>query len=126
MTGAVMAKFPEQASSGNGTPKIWGIPLTLLVSVFQSVGVPTLLLGVIVYGAWRYLPPVVDGHLKLLLRTSETLDSMDKTLKQSTSILHEINTTEQQTKGFMEKVEKDHRIADEKHDKILQQTSNGS
>ena len=87
----------------------WGLSVDKWVGLFQSVGFPTLLVAFLLYTAWCYLPPVVQGHVKLLERTGDTLESMDKTLKQSNAILDEVNEVEQSTKTFMEQVMKWHK-----------------
>lgn len=92
----------------NGDVKFFGVPLEKWLNIFQTVGFPTLLVGFLLYMAWCYIPPVVAGHIKLLDRTGQTLESMDKTLQQSNEILSEVNEVEQETKAFMQTVIADH------------------
>jgi len=109
-------------ANGETNGKIWGVSIDKWVVVFQSVGVPTLIVLFLMWLAYSYVPPIVDGHLKLLERTSETLAAMEKTLAQSNAILSEVNDVSQGTKLFMESVCDDHRVADEKLDIIIEQT----
>jgi len=114
-----MAKADD--TNGNGikwlglTPEKW-------VSVFQSVGFPTALVAFMLYLAWCYLPPVVQGHVELLQKTGATLESMDRTLQQSNAILAEVNDVEQATKAFMTTVCDDHNKQHDKLDVIIEQT----
>lgn len=101
----------------NGSIARWlGLPIDKWIGVFQSVGVPTLLLGFILYAAWSYLPPVVDGHLMLLRQTGNTLEKMDETLQQSNMVLGEIADIQRSTKTFMQEVQNCHEQQNQKLD----------
>jgi len=111
-----MAKFDD----GNTT--WWGIGIDKWVQLFQSVGFPTALVAFLLYVGWSYIPPVVEGHVELLKKTGQTLESMDNTLQQSNAILGEVNEVEQSTKQFMEAVQSTHGQQNDKLDTIIEQT----
>jgi hypothetical protein len=92
----------------NGTAKFWGVPLDKWLSTFQTIGIPTAFMIFVMYIAWCQIPPLVEGHVKLLERTGDTLESMDEALRQSNAILLEVNDTGKKTRLFMEMVVKDH------------------
>lgn len=96
-------------TNGNGTAKWMGVSVDLWVKWFQTVGVSTALVAFMCVLAWMYVPPVVDGHLRLLESTSQTLAKMDETLRQSTAVLQEIVAVQKQTKVFVEQTAADHR-----------------
>jgi len=108
--------------NGETNGRVWGISIDKWVVVIQSVGVPTLIILFLMWLAYSYIPPVVDGHLKLLERTSATLEAMERTLAQSNDILLEVNDVSQGTKRFMQEVCDDHEVADKKLDIIIKQT----
>jgi hypothetical protein len=96
-------------TNGNGTAKWLGVTAETWVKWFQTVGVSTALVAFMCLLAWKYVPPVVDGHLRLLESTSQTLAKMDETLRQSTVVLQEIVAIQKQTKTFFESTTADHR-----------------
>lgn len=102
----MQAKAPE-TPNGNG-PRWLGVPVSQWATLFQTVGFPTLLICFLLYAAWCYVPPVVEGHIQLLNKTGETLSKMDLTLQQSNVILQEIVDVERETKKFFHQVESDH------------------
>lgn len=116
-----MAKAPDDPSVNNGSVRWLGVSIDKWVQLFQSVGFPTILVGFLLYLAWCYIPPTVQGHLKLLQRTGDTLESVDKTLQQSNKALLEINEVEQSTKSFMESVQTAHASQGAKLDTIITQ-----
>jgi len=109
-------------ANGETNGRVWGVPIDKWVLVIQSVGVPTLIVLFLMWLAYSYVPPIVDGHLKLLERTSETLEAMEKTLKQSNAILAEVSVVGQETRVFMQQVCQEHKTHDEKLDTIIEQT----
>lgn len=96
-------------ANGNGSAKWLGVSAEMWVKWFQTVGVSTALVAFMCLLAWKYVPPVVDGHLRLLESTSQTLSKMDETLRQSNSVLQEIVAVQKQTKTFVEQTTADHR-----------------
>lgn len=110
------------ANDTNGAVNFWGVPLDKWLSVFQTIGFPTLFMGFVLYMAWCYIPPIVAGHVKLLERTGDTLESVDKTLKQSNVILSEVKDVEHETKTFMQKAVTDHGSQNQKLDTIIDHT----
>lgn len=105
-------------TNGNGSAKWLGVSVDLWVKWFQTVGVSTALVAFMCLLAWKYVPPVVDGHLRLLESTSQTLEKMDETLKQSTVVLKEIVEVQKQTKTFFESTAADHRAMADKLDSM--------
>jgi hypothetical protein len=102
--------------------KIWGLTVDKWVALIQTLGVPLLFMAFVLYMAWVHVPPLVQGHVKLLERTGDTLESMDATLKQSNVILLEVGDAERDTKKFMDKVLDDHNTQCKKLDAIIDQT----
>lgn len=116
---------PNAQRENNGTSlstKLWGVGVDKWVQIFQSVGVPTAILTFLLWTAYSYFPPVIEGHVNLLRRTGDTLSSMDETLKQSNVILQEVNEVGQETKHFMKQVCEDHAQQHEKMDILIEQT----
>jgi len=107
-----------ETTNGNGTAKWMGVSVELWVKWFQTVGVSTALVAFMCLLAWKYVPPVVDGHLRLLESTSQTLEKMDETLKQSTIVLKEIVEVQKQTKTFFESTTADHKAMAERLEAI--------
>jgi hypothetical protein len=99
---------PSQPQNDNGVVKFLGISIDRWVTIVQTVGMPTMFMAFVMYLAWIYIPPVVAGHVELLEKTGQTLDSMDRTLQQSNMILREVNEVEKDTKVFMQGVKVDH------------------
>ena len=99
-----------------------GLTVDRWVALIQTLGVPLLFMAFVLYMAWVHIPPLVNGHVKLLERTGDTLESMDATLKQSNAILSEVNATEMETKAFMQKVCSEHDSHTKKLDVIIDQT----
>lgn len=97
-----------QARTTDSDPRILGITVDRWTALLQTFGVSTALVLFTCAMIWRYVPPVVDGHLQLLKSTSETLRSMDETLRQSNLILQEVADVERSTKQFMDRVCSDH------------------
>lgn len=95
-------------TNGNGTARWLGVSAETWIRWLQTFGVSTALVFFMCVLAWKYIPPVVDGHLKLLESTSQTLQKMDETLRQSTTVLQEIVEVQRQTKMFFESVSRDH------------------
>jgi len=93
--------------------KIWGIPVNVLVSILQTVGVPTLFMIFICYLGWQYIPTVVSAHVELLQRTGDTLDDMNKTLKEYDKTVQEFSDLGKRTSDFMERVRLEHVKAQE-------------
>lgn len=100
------------------TPKWLGVTLDKWVNLFQVVGFPTILLSFLLYAAWCYIPPVVNGHIRLLERTGDTLESMDQTLRQSNEALAEVADIQRKSQAFMQSVETAHDIQIKKLDEI--------
>lgn len=94
--------------NGNGAARWLGVTVETWVRWVQTFGVSTALVAFMCVLVWRYIPPVVDGHLKLLESTSQTLQKMDETLRQSTTVLQEIVEVQRQTKMFFENVTREH------------------
>lgn len=107
--------------SNNGT-RFWGLTVDRWIALMQTLGVPVLFMAFVLYMAWVHIPPLVEGHVRLLERTGDTLESMDHTLKQSNAILNEVNETEVETKTFMQKVCSEHEAQQKKLDVIIDQT----
>jgi len=99
------------AKDTSGQVTVWGIPIDKAISVLQTVGVPTLFMIFVCVMLWQYVPQVVAGHVQLLERTGATLEKMDETLRQSNVMMKEILSVEQETKGFINKVNADHEKA---------------
>lgn len=95
-------------ANGNGAARWLGVSAETWVRWLQTFGVSTALVFFMCVIAWKYIPPVVDGHLRLLESTSQTLQKMDETLRQSTTVLQEIVEVQRQTKMFFESVTRDH------------------
>lgn len=96
-------------TNGTNSAKWMGVSAEMWVKWFQTVGVSTALVAFMCMLAWKYVPPVVDGHLRLLESTSQTLSKMDETLRQSNAVLQEIVAVQKQTKTFVEQTTADHR-----------------
>lgn len=92
----------------NGAARWLGVTVETWVRWLQTFGVSTALVCFMCVIAWKYIPPVVDGHLRLLESTSQTLQKMDETLRQSTTVLQEIVEVQRQTKMFFEGVTREH------------------
>ena len=105
-------------ANGNGTAKWLGVTVETWMKWFQTVGVSTALVAFMCLLAWKYVPPVVDGHLRLLESTSQTLAKMDETLKQSTVVLKEIVEVQKQTKAFFESTTADHKLMADKLESV--------
>ena len=105
-------------TNGTSSAKWLGVSAEMWVKWFQTVGVSTALVGFMCVLAWKYVPPVVDGHLRLLESTSQTLSKMDETLRQSNTVLQEIMTVQKQTKTFVEQTTADHRAMADSLDEI--------
>lgn len=125
----MMAKLPTDrthdtppSNNNSGNTRWLGISVDKWVQLFQSVGFPTALVGFLLYLAWCYIPPTVQGHLDLLQRTGDTLESVDKTLQQSNATLLEINSVEQSSKRFMDEVQAAHESQNKKLETILTRT----
>lgn len=103
-----MASAETTNVNGSGSAKWMGVSAEMWVKWFQTVGVSTALVAFMCLLAWKYVPPVVDGHLRLLESTSQTLEKMDETLKQSNTVLQEIMAIQKQTKVFVEQTTADH------------------
>lgn len=108
----------DSMAEKDDTVRIWGIPVDKAISILQTVGIPTLFMIFICYMGWVYIPPVVQGHVRLLERTGETLEKMDDTLKQSNTMIQEVVDVERQTKAFINSVESAHGKAQQSLDKI--------
>lgn len=67
------------------------------VGIIQSLGVPTVFMLFVLGLVYRYVPPVIDAHVETLTRTTETLRSMDATLKQ-------IKQTEARQEEFLRRI----------------------
>jgi len=94
--------------NGNGAARWLGVSAETWIRWLQTFGVSTALVFFMCVIAWKYIPPVVDGHLRLLESTSQTLQKMDETLRQSTTVLQEIVEVQRQTKMFFESNARDH------------------
>jgi len=105
-------------TNGTSSAKWMGVSAEMWVKWFQTVGVSTALVAFMCLLAWKYVPPVVDGHLRLLESTSQTLSKMDETLRQSNTVLQEIMTVQKQTKVFVEQTTADHRAMADSLDEI--------
>lgn len=113
-----MASAETTNGNGTGSAKWMGVSAEMWVKWFQTVGVSTALVAFMCLLAWKYVPPVVDGHLRLLESTSQTLEKMDETLKQSTIVLKEIVEVQKQTKTFFESTTADHKAMAERLESI--------
>ncbi len=89
-------------------PTFLGIPLDKIISLIQTLGIPTLFMLFVCFMIYRYVPTIVEGHVELLKRTGDTLEKMDETLKQTNTLMSEVAAVERETKVFMQNVNAAH------------------
>lgn len=106
----------------NGVVRWLGVSVDAWANLIERVGWSTIMLMFVGWMIWKYVPPVVDAHVKLLDRTGDTLESMDETLKQSNAILLEVSDVERETSAFMKHVDETHEKQNGKLDVIIDQT----
>lgn len=68
---------------------VFGLTVDRWFQVTQTFGVPTLFMFFVCYLVWTYIPPVVDGHIKLLEQNIETN-------RETTIALEEIHATDEE------------------------------
>ena len=64
--------------------KVMGIYTDRWISMIQTLGIPVILLGLLL---WKingmvetYVPPIVDGHVELLKETTKAIKSIDRSV----------------------------------------------
>ena len=69
----------EERTTHNG---LLNVSFERWVGVIQSLGIPTIFMMFILWLAYQHIPPVVQAHIHMLERTSESLNVMSETLDQ--------------------------------------------
>jgi hypothetical protein len=82
------------------------------------VGLPTALILFGCLMAYRYIPPVVSGHVELLETTRDTLEQMEVTLRQSTEMLEILAEASYPDDEFRTRIYSEHADAQDKIDDI--------
>ncbi len=90
------------------------------VALIERLGIPGAFMFFICLGLYQWVPPVVDGHVKLLERTGDTLETMEKTLEQTNLLMKEVVETERKTEIFMAEVHAEHLSAQNALDTALE------
>ena len=114
-----MAKI-EETTTGI-TTKYLGLSVEAWITVFQSLGIPTLFMVWVCWMVYSYLPPVASAHIELLKRTGDTLESMDETLTQSNKMLDQLANQQYPQEDFRDMVHEEHMTAE----KMLEEIKRG-